>query len=135
MDDAERARTGMARRREILGDAYVDRAVAARDEFNADFQDLIARYAWGDIWMRPGLPPETRRLLVLAMMVALNREGEFKLHLRAALEHGVPEATVKEVLLQTAIYCGVPAANTAFHWARDVRAELAAAGDGPRTHS
>jgi 4-carboxymuconolactone decarboxylase len=120
MDDADRYDLGLRTRRSVLGDGYVDRALARRNDFNGEFQDLITRYAWGEIWTRPGLDQRTRRLLVLAMMVALGRHEEFKLHLRAAIEHGVAKDEIKEVLLQAAIYCGVPAANTAFHLAEEV---------------
>ncbi|HZF36945.1 MAG TPA: 4-carboxymuconolactone decarboxylase [Candidatus Angelobacter sp.] len=129
MDDSERYDLGLHTRRGVLGDGYVDRALARRNDFNGEFQDLITRYAWGEIWTRPGLDQRTRRLLVLAMMVALGRQEEFKLHLRAAIEHGVAKDDVKEVLLQAAIYCGVPAANTAFHLAEEVFAASASAKD------
>jgi len=129
MDDSERFDRGLRKRRSVLGDSYVDRALGRRNEFNKEFQDLITRYAWGEIWTRPGLDERTRRLLVLAMMVALGRQEEFKLHLQAAIEHGVPKDAVKEVLLQAAIYCGVPAANTAFHLAEDVFAAATATKD------
>ena len=129
MDDSERYDRGLRKRRSVLGDGYVDRALARRSEFNKEFQDLITRYAWGEIWTRPGLDDRTRRLLVLAMTVALGRHEEFKLHLRAAVEHGVPKDEVKEVLLQAAIYCGVPAANTAFHLAEEVFAAATATKD------
>jgi 4-carboxymuconolactone decarboxylase len=127
MDDSDRFDLGLRTRRSVLGDAYVDRALARRNDFNGEFQDLITRYAWGEIWTRPGLDQRTRRLLVLAMTVALGRHEEFKLHLRAAIEHGVPKDEVKEVLLQAAIYCGAPAANTAFHLAEEVFAASAGA--------
>ena len=120
MDDADRYDLGLRTRRSVLGDGHVDRALARRTDFNSEFQDLITRYAWGEIWTRPGLDQRTRRLLVLAMTVALGRQEEFKLHLRAAIEHGVAKDEIKEVLLQAAIYCGVPAANTAFHLAEEV---------------
>ena len=110
----QRFARGLARRRQVLGDAWVDAALARRDEVNADFQDLITRYAWGEIWTRPGLDEETRRLLVLAITAAMGRWEEFELHARAALAGGVPVGRIREVLLQTAIYAGVPAANTAF---------------------
>jgi len=129
MDDSERYDLGLRTRRSVLGDGYVDRALARRNDFNSEFQDLITRYAWGEIWTRPGLDQRTRRLLVLAMMVALGRHEEFKLHLRAAIEHGIAKDEVKEVLLQAAIYCGVPAANTAFHLAEEVFAASAGAKD------
>ena len=128
MDDSERYDLGLRTRRSVLGDGYVDRALARRNDFNGEFQDLITRYAWGEIWTRPGLDQRTRRLLVLSMMVALGRHEEFKLHLRAAIEHGIAKDEVKEMLMQAAIYCGVPAANTAFHLAEDVFAAIATDG-------
>ena len=124
MDDAERTRRGMTVRREVLGDEHVDRAVAATTPFTAPFQDLITRYAWGEVWTRPGLPRHTRSLLTIAMMVALNRSEEFKLHVRAAFNNGVTREQIREVLLQCAIYCGVPAANSAFHMAEEVFAQM-----------
>jgi 4-carboxymuconolactone decarboxylase len=120
MDDAKRYKQGMKVRRAVLGDKYVDRAVASTTEFNRDFQDFITRNAWGEIWSRPGLPRHTRSLLTLAMMVALNRDDEFRIHLRAAFNNGVTRDQIKEVLMQSAIYCGVPAANSAFHIAAEV---------------
>jgi 3-oxoadipate enol-lactonase/4-carboxymuconolactone decarboxylase len=107
--------TGFAERRAVLGDAHVDRAIAATDDFNREFQMLITRYAWGTIWTRPGLDHRIRRLLVLAMMAALGRWEEFRLHIRTGLQHELELCDLKEVLLQTAIYAGVPAANTGFH--------------------
>ncbi len=106
---------GFAVRRSVLGDAHVDRSIAATTDFNREFQELIARYAWGTIWTRPGLDRRTRRLLVLAMMAALGRWEEFRMHVRAALEHGFEPCDLKELLLQSAIYAGVPVANTGFH--------------------
>src|SRR5580658_5095262 len=120
MDERERYSQGMKVRRAVLGDAHVDRSLENRDEFNEEFQDLITRYAWGEIWSRPGLPRKTRSLITLAMMVALNRGEEFRMHVRAAVNNGVTRGEIKEVLLQTAIYCGVPAANSAFHSAAEV---------------
>src|SRR5215470_186071 len=120
MDERKRYEQGMKTRRAVLGDAHVDASLKNRNEFNEAFQDLITRYAWGEIWTRPGLPKETRSMLTLAMMVALNREEEFRMHLRAALNNGVTREQIREVLLQTAIYCGVPAANTAFHIAEEM---------------
>lgn len=111
-------------RRAVLGAEHVDRAVAATTDFNREFQDFITRNAWGDIWTRPGLPRHTRSLLTLAMMVALNRGDEFRLHVKAAFNNGVTREQIKEVLLQSAIYCGVPAANSAFHIAADVFREM-----------
>jgi 4-carboxymuconolactone decarboxylase len=120
MDDRERHADGMTVRRAVLGDAHVDRAQGNLTDLNTEFQDLITRYAWGEIWTRPGLPRHTRSLITIAMMVALNREEELKLHLRAAANNGVSRDEIKEVLLQSAIYCGVPAANSAFHMAQEV---------------
>lgn len=106
---------GYAVRRAVLGEAHVDRAIASTNDFNREFQELITRYAWGTIWTRPGLDRRTRRLLVLAMMASLGRWEEFRLHVRTGLAHELESCDLKEVLLQTAIYAGVPAANTGFH--------------------
>lgn len=124
MDERQRFKAGMQVRRAVLGEAHVDRAQANRTAFNDEFQDLITRYAWGEIWTREGLPKHTRSLMTICMMVALNREEELKLHLRAAAHNGVSRDEIKEALLQTAIYCGVPAANSAFALAQQVFAEL-----------
>ncbi|HEY2823458.1 MAG TPA: 4-carboxymuconolactone decarboxylase [Candidatus Acidoferrum sp.] len=120
MDEKKRYEQGLKVRREVLGDAHVDRSLANRDAFNEEFQDLITRYAWGEIWSRPGLDKPTRSMITLALMVALNRGDEFRMHVRAALKNGVTREEIKEVLLQCAIYCGVPAANSAFHAAKEV---------------
>jgi 4-carboxymuconolactone decarboxylase len=117
MNDEQRYDAGMGVRRAVLGDAHVDRSLANRTEVTEEFQNFITRYAWGEIWTREGLPRHTRSLLTIAMMVALNRSEELALHLRAARNNEVTRDQVKEVLLQTAIYCGVPAANSAFHLA------------------
>lgn len=106
---------GFAVRRAVLGDAHVDRSIAATSDFNREFQQMITRYAWGTIWTRPALDRRTRRLLVLAMMAALGRWEEFRMHVRAALDHGFEPCDLKELLLQSAIYAGVPVANTGFH--------------------
>ncbi|MEO8741081.1 MAG: 4-carboxymuconolactone decarboxylase [Casimicrobiaceae bacterium] len=124
MDERERHDNGMKVRRAVLGDAHVDRTVTRRNDFNDEFQELITRYAWGEIWTRPGLPRHTRSLITIAMMVALNRADEFRLHVRAAFNNGVTRDEIKEVLMQGAIYCGVPAANTAFHLAEEVFAQM-----------
>jgi 4-carboxymuconolactone decarboxylase len=128
MNDKDRFDAGMGMRRAVLGDDHVDRAQMSTTAFNAEFQDLITRYAWGEIWTRPGLPRHTRSLLTLALMVALNRNEEFSMHVRASANNGVTRDEIKETLLQCAIYCGVPAANTAFHLAQKVFAEMDAAG-------
>jgi 4-carboxymuconolactone decarboxylase len=114
---------GMQVRRAVLGDAHVDRAEASRTPLNDEFQDLITRYVWGEIWTRPGLDRRTRSCITVAMLVALNRNDELALHMRAALTNGVTADELKEILLQTAIYCGVPAANTAFGVAARILAE------------
>ncbi|HEX7442190.1 MAG TPA: carboxymuconolactone decarboxylase family protein, partial [Caldimonas sp.] len=119
-DDFDR---GLKNRRAMLGDAWVDKALDNANEFNAEFQRLITRYAWHDIWGRPGLDPTTRRLLVLAMTMGLARWEEFGLHCKAAIRGGVPLAAIKEALMQGAIYCGVPAANTAFRITMDILRE------------
>jgi 4-carboxymuconolactone decarboxylase len=119
----DRKHSGMQVRRAVLGDAYVDRAEASRTPLNDEFQDLITRYAWGEIWTRPGLDRRTRSCITVAMLVALNRNEELALHMRAALTNGVTVSELKEILLQTAIYCGLPAANAAFGVAASVLAE------------
>ena len=120
MDEKQRFDNGMEVRRAVLGNAHVDRAQANRTDLTSEFQELITRYAWGEIWTRPGLPRHTRSLLTIMAMIALNREEELKLHLRAAANNGVTRDEIKEVLLQAAIYCGVPAANSAFPVAQDI---------------
>lgn len=134
MNDDERRARGLELRRAVHGEAHVARSEASRSELNADFLDLLTRYAWGEIWSRPGLDRPTRSLLCLAMMVALNRDEELRLHLRSALNNGVTRDQIKEVLLQSAVYCGVPAANTAFRVAAEVFAEVDAgpSRQGPR---
>jgi 4-carboxymuconolactone decarboxylase len=120
MDERERYERGLAVRRAVLGDQYVETSLARRSELNHEFQDLLTRYAWGEVWDRPGLPPHTRSLVTVAMLVALNRPEELKLHLAAAANNGVTPDQIKEVLLQAAVYCGVPAANAAFHLVAEV---------------
>ncbi len=125
MDEGQRREAGMSIRRTVLGDAHVDRAVAATTPLTAEFQDLITRYAWGEIWTRPGLDVRSRRILVIGTMVALGRWEELRMHVRAAVvEGGFTADDIKEILLQQAIYCGVPAAHHALHEAAAVLAEL-----------
>jgi 4-carboxymuconolactone decarboxylase len=120
---------GMKTRRKVLGDEWVDLALKNATPFNAEFQDLITRYAWNEIWNRTGLTHKERRLIVIGTMIALGKWDEFRLHVRAALEsHDLSIDDVKEILLQQTIYCGVPAANTAFREARDVIEEVSGAG-------
>ncbi|MBZ8134676.1 4-carboxymuconolactone decarboxylase [Afifella sp. IM 167] len=118
---------GMKVRRAVLGEAHVERAEAAKNPFNREFQDLITRYAWGEIWTRPGLERKTRSAMVLTAMIALGHWEEFAMHVRAAKNNGLSDDEIKEVILQAAIYCGVPAANHAFKLAASVLDELDAA--------
>lgn len=125
MDETERRKSGDSQRRKVLGDAWVDKSAANGTTFNADFLDLITRYAWGEIWTRPHFDERTRRVLVIGTMMALGQWDEFRMHVRAALSEGDFTADdIKEILLQQAIYCGVPAANHAFKEAAGVLQEL-----------
>jgi 4-carboxymuconolactone decarboxylase len=120
MNDDDRRATGMAVRREVLGDAHVDRAVAATTEFTAPFQEFITRSAWGDVWARDGLDRRTRSCITLAVLTTLRAEGEIEMHVRGALRNGVTREEISEVLLHTAVYAGAPAANSAFAVAQSV---------------
>ena len=120
MEEKERYHKGLETRREVLGKEHVDRAQANLTEFNAPFQEFITRYAWGEIWERAGLTRRERSLITLAMLVALNREPEFRLHIRAALNNGVTTDEIREVLIHAGIYCGLPAANAAIQAAEQV---------------
>lgn len=125
MDDEDRRRNGTAQRRKVLGNAWVDRSAAGANRFNADFLDLITRYAWGEIWTRPHFDERTRRVLVIGTMMALGHWDEFRMHVRAALgEGGFTPDDIKEIVLQQAVYCGVPAANHAMKEAASVLQEL-----------
>jgi 4-carboxymuconolactone decarboxylase len=125
MDDQKRRESGMVQRRKVLGNAWVDKSIAGKNSFNADFQDLITRYAWNEIWTRPHFDERTRRVLVIGTLVALGQWDEFRLHVRAALsEGGFTSDDIKEILLQQAIYCGVPAANHAVKEASAIVQEL-----------
>lgn len=115
---------GLQTRREVLGAPYVDAAIAGADDFNRPMQELVTQYAWGDVWNRPGLDRRTRSMLNLAMLTALNRPHELKLHVRGALSNGVTKDEIREVLMQTAIYCGVPAAIDSFRNAKEVFKEM-----------
>jgi len=126
MDDAERSAQGMTVRREVLGDVHVDRAVAGTTPFTADFQSFITRYAWGEIWSRPGLSRAERSMITLTALAVLRQDEELAMHLRAALRNGLSPEQIKEVLLQVAVYAGVPAANRAFAIAARVLAEAGA---------
>ena len=122
--DKDRFERGLAVRREVLGAEYVDKSIASADDFNQPFQELVTEYCWGEIWTRPGLARKTRSLINLAMLTALNRPHEVKIHIKGALNNGVSKNEIKEVLLQTAIYCGVPAALDSFRIAREVFKEV-----------
>ncbi|MBV8099346.1 MAG: 4-carboxymuconolactone decarboxylase [Verrucomicrobia bacterium] len=126
MDEKERYHKGLETRREVLGKEHVDRAQANLSEFNGPFQELITRYAWGEIWERAGLTRRERSLITLAMLVALNREAEFRMHVRAALSNGVTTEEIREVLIHAGIYCGLPAANAAIQAAEQVIKETKA---------
>ena len=120
MNDDERRAAGRATRSEVLGMAYVARSEANQNDFTAEWQDFITRYAWGEIWNRPGLDRRTRSFMNLAMLVALGRDDEFQLHVRAAFNNGLSRDDIKEALLHAAVYCGVPAANHGFKLAQEV---------------
>ena len=130
MEEKERFDGGMRMRRSVLGDAHVDRSLQRLTPFNRDFQEFITRYAWGEIWSRPGLPRHTRSLLTLVLMVALNREEEFRMHVHAAFRNGVTREEISETLLHAAIYCGLPAANAATKWAEQEIARIDSAEAG-----
>ena len=132
VDDADRLQQGMTVRREVLGDEHVDRAVARTTGFTAPFQDLITRYAWGDIWSRPGLTRAERSLVTLTVLAALQHEGELAMHVKAALRNGLTPEQIQEVLLQVAIYAGVPAGNRAFAVAQRALDEAAGPADQDR---
>lgn len=120
MSDSELFARGQRTRREVLGDAYVENALSHATPLTEEFQRFITRYAWGEVWASDALPRQTRSLITVAVLVALNHSAELRLHLRAALRNGVTQNEIKALLLQCAIYCGVPAANTAFHIAQEV---------------
>jgi 4-carboxymuconolactone decarboxylase len=129
MNDKDRYDAGMAKRRKVLGNAWVDRANAGKTPLNSEFQDFITRYAWGEIWTRPHYDERTRRVLVIGTMIALDKWAEFRMHVRAAVvEGGFTVDDIKEIIMQQAIYCGVPAANHAFKEAGEIFAELARDG-------
>jgi 4-carboxymuconolactone decarboxylase len=124
MDDSQRFERGLAIRKEVLGTDYVEASMRGADEFTRDMQQLVTEYAWGEIWSRPGLSRRDRSLLNLAMITALNRPHELRLHVRGALTNGLSKDEIKEVFLQTAVYCGAPAALDSFRVAREVFAEM-----------
>lgn len=129
MDDTQRAAQGMTVRREVLGDEHVDRAIAGTTPFTEPFQDLITRYAWGEIWSRPGLSRAERSMITLTVLAALGRDHELGMHVKAALRNGLTPDQIAEVLLQVGVYAGVPAANRAFAIAQNALNEVAAEPD------
>lgn len=128
MKDEEHYQRGMEVRRAVLGETHVDRTLSQLTPLNEEFQDFITRYAWGDIWTRPGLERHTRSMITIAMLIALNREAELKMHLRAAFNNGVTRDELKELIMHSALYCGLPAANATMHLAQQVFDEMDAAG-------
>ncbi|MFB0710647.1 4-carboxymuconolactone decarboxylase [Buttiauxella noackiae] len=128
MKDEEHYQQGMDVRRAVLGDKHVDRTLFQLTPLNEEFQNFITRYAWGDIWTRPGLERHTRSMITIAMLIALNREAELKMHLRAAFNNGVTRDELKELIMHSALYCGLPAANATMHLAQQVFDEMDAAG-------
>ncbi len=120
MNDDERLKQGFEMRRAVLGDSHVDRAEASKTTLNSDFQNFITRYAWGEVWTRPGLTRHARSLITVSMLIALNRQDELRMHLLAAFNNGVSEEELREVIFHSALYCGLPAANSAFHLAAEV---------------
>ncbi len=130
MDDQERYDAGTRNRRDVLGDAWVDRANSRLNDFNRDFQNFLTRYAWGDVWNRPGLDRRTRSCITLSICIALGRWDEFRGHVRGAFNNGLTQEELKELIMHSAIYAGVPAANTAMHQAGDVIHELEQARTG-----
>lgn len=124
MDDKDRYDAGMKVRRGVLGDAHVDRSLTKINDFNGDFQNFITRYAWGEVWTDTTLDRKTRSCMVLSMMIALNRIDEFKLHVKAAFNNGLTRNDLRAVIKQAAVYCGVPAGNSATHWAEEVFAQM-----------
>jgi 4-carboxymuconolactone decarboxylase len=132
VDDGERAERGMKVRREVLGDAHVDRAVAGSTPFTEPFQDFITRYAWGEIWSRPGLSRPERSIVTLAVLAALQHEGELAMHVKAARRNGLTPGQIQEILLQVAVYAGVPVANRAFAIAQRALAEEAQEAQEPQ---
>jgi 4-carboxymuconolactone decarboxylase len=129
MTDEERFEAGLQVRRAVLGDEYVDRSLAAATDFTRPFQDLVSRYCWGDIWCRPGLDRKQRSIVNLAMISALNRPHELKLHVRGALNNGLTREEIREVFMQVAVYCGIPAGLDSFRAAQEVFAETDRARD------
>jgi 4-carboxymuconolactone decarboxylase len=135
VNDEDRHAQGMRTRREVLGDAHVDRAVANTADLTAPFQDFITRYAWGDVWTRPGLDRRTRSIVTLTALTSLRAENEIAMHVRAAITNGLTPAEITEILLHTAVYAGVPAANSAFAIAQRTLAELGLPEAQPRSEA
>lgn len=124
MNDEERYQQGLQVRTEVLGEAHVERSLDHLNEFNADFQNFISRFAWGEVWSRPGMPRHTRSLVTIAILLALGRDDELRMHIRACFNNGVTQEDLKELFLHSSLYAGLPAANKAMHMAEDVFAEM-----------
>ncbi|MBF9204455.1 4-carboxymuconolactone decarboxylase [Acinetobacter pittii] len=124
MNDEQRYKQGIEVRTEVLGEKHVDRSLQNLNDFNQDFQNFISRYAWGEVWSRPGLPRHTRSLVTIAILLALGREDELRMHLRACFNNGVTKEDLKELILHSSLYAGLPAANAAMHMAEEVFKEL-----------
>lgn len=124
MNDEQRYEQGIKVRTEVLGEKHVNRSIENLNDFNADFQNFISRFAWGEVWSRPGLPRHTRSLVTIAILLSLGREGELRMHLRACFNNGVTKDDLKELILHCSLYAGLPAANVAMHMAEEVFADL-----------
>lgn len=129
MNDEERYQQGLEVRTEVLGEKHVHRSLENLNDFNADFQNFISRYAWGEVWSRPGLPRHTRSLVTIGILLALGREAELHMHIRACFNNGVTKDELKELFLHASLYAGLPAANAAMHMAEEVFAELGMGAD------
>lgn len=124
MNDDERYKQGIQVRTEVLGEKHVNRSIENLNEFNSDFQNFISRFAWGEVWSRPGMPRHTRSLVTMAVLLALGREAELRMHIRACFNNGVTQDDLKELFLHCSLYAGLPAANAAMHMAEDIFKEL-----------
>lgn len=124
MNDEQRYQQGIQVRTEVLGEAHVDRSLSNLNEFNADFQNFISRFAWGEVWSRPGMPRDTRSLVTIAVLLALGRQDELRMHIRACFNNGVTQDDLKELFIHCSLYAGLPAANAAMHMAEDVFTEM-----------
>ncbi|BBF78725.1 4-carboxymuconolactone decarboxylase [Acinetobacter ursingii] len=129
MNDEQRYKQGLEVRTEVLGEKHVNRSLENLNDFNSDFQNFISRYAWGEVWSRPGLPRHTRSLVTMGILLALGREAELRMHIRACFNNGVTKDELKELFLHSSLYAGLPAANAAMHMAEEVFLELGIGSD------